>query len=168
MALANSKFKIRFLFRQSLKNREKRTSFFCYLLQRNSSWRRSFFFQHTRGAKVMDCVHNNNLGFNFGYFSQLGIVLARDIIIVSEQVEEERRVTSSLCEIKQKMTRLSFIFIGLFLLIGKNSFLFFIAFLCLDTQRFLNFVALFLLQLAHSCPKRSIFSVRSVFIFLSV
>jgi hypothetical protein len=45
-----------------------------------------------RGAKVMGCVHNNNLGFNLGYFSRRGIVLARDIIIVSEQVEEERRV----------------------------------------------------------------------------
>ena len=100
-----------------------------------------------RGAKVMGCVHNNNLGFNLGYFSRRGIVLARDIIIVSAQVEEERRVTSSLCEIEQKMTRLSFI--GLFLLIGKNSFLFFI-FLCLDTQSFVNFVAPFLLQLANA------------------
>ena len=37
-----------------------------------------------------------------------GIVLARDIIIVSEQVEEERRVTSSLCEIKQKNDAIEF------------------------------------------------------------
>ncbi len=71
-----------------------------------------FFNTHKslcRVAKVMGCAHNNNLaGFNFGYFSRREIVLARDIIIVSEQVEEERRVTSSLCEIEQKNDAIEF------------------------------------------------------------
>ena len=139
MAPVNSKFKIRFLFRQRALRTEKREQVF-FLLSTSEEFeleKKFLFSTHSkslcRGAKVMGCAHNNNLGFNFGYFSRREIVLARDIIIVSEQVEEERRVTSSLCEIEQKLTRLSFI--GLFLLIGKNSFLYFI-FLCLDTLNF--------------------------------
>ena len=127
----------------------------------------SFFNTHKslcRGAKVMGCAQNNNLGFSFGYFSQRNCVGAGYNYCVGTS-RRRKESPSSLCEIEQKMTRLSFI--GLFLLIGKNLFLFFV-FLCLDTQSFVNFVAPFLLQFAHSCPKRSIFSLQSVFIFWSV
>jgi hypothetical protein len=166
---ANSKFKIRFLFRQSLKNREKRTSFFFVIYFRGIRVGEevSFFNTHKslcRGAKVMGCAQNNNLGFSFGYFSQRNCVGAGYNYCVGTS-RRRKESPSSLCEIEQKMTRLSFI--GLFLLIGKNLFLFFV-FLCLDTQSFVNFVAPFLLQFARSCPKRSIFSLQSVFIFWSV
>ena len=91
LAPVNSKFKIRFLFRQRALRTEKREQVF-FLLSTSEEFeleKKFLFSTHSkslcRGAKVMGCAHNNNLGFNFGYFSRREIVLARDIIIVSEQ-----------------------------------------------------------------------------------
>ena len=115
-----------FCFDKALRTEKKEQVFFLLSTSEEFELEKKFLFStHTRVCvavpKLWVVPKIIILGLALVIFRR-EIVLARDIIIVSEQVEEERRVTSSLCEIEQKMTRLSFI--GLFLLIGKNIFSF--------------------------------------------